>query len=281
MTTWIRIVCVVMSLLLLVPSAPVRAADEKPAEKAADKPAERPASPPKAPPVKPKATSDIFDVIERLEYPELQVIPRASQRLRIEAEEEDAFWFMTHWPIQVSGLATLYVGSTAKSQEREGLSETQKKDFATTATIGQAVGAGWVVAGVLFGMQRPYRTGLNKIAKYADNSPSSALLKERLAEEALERPARFMRAVRWASVLTNFGINVAMASFMTDQGRLSAGVAATLAFLPLVFDDRTIVVYERHQEYKKKIYGPLTSTGVMYDSYSRSLVPSAMLAWSF
>ena len=273
-----RIVSALMAALLLLPASPAGAAEgDKPAEKSQQ---QDKVVPPKPHP-KSKASAEIFDVIERLEYPELQVIPRASQRLRIEAEEEDSFWFMTHWPIQLSGLATLYVGVTAKSQEREGLSDSQKKDFNTTTTIGQAVGAGWVVAGLLFGMRRPYRSGLNKISKYADNSPSSALLKERLAEEALERPARFMMAVRWAAVATNFGMNVAMGSFMTDQGRLAAGVAAAMAFLPLVFDDRTIAVYEKHQEYKKKIYGPLTSTGVMYDSYSRSFVPSAMLAWNF
>ncbi len=59
-------------------------------------------------------------------YPELQVVPRASERLRIEAKAEASQWFVQHWTFELSGLATLGVGLTASGRLKENLSESQK-----------------------------------------------------------------------------------------------------------------------------------------------------------
>lgn len=240
-----------------------------------------PAKPAPESPGAARSASDIAEIINSLDYPELQVVPRASERLRIEAREEDDSWAYMHWPIEVSGLATLVTGFAGRSQLRETLSETQKNDAGNIATLTQAVGLTWVAAGVLIGLQRPYRSGLMSIARMGGKDERTTLLRERLAEEALERPARFMKPVQWVSVITNLSLSVLMGSFMTDQGRGIAGVSAALAFLPVVFEDPTVNIYEKHLEYKKKIYGPLTSTGFGIDPKSKTIYPTAMLTWQF
>lgn len=227
------------------------------------------------------SSNEISDLLKDLDYPELQVVPRASERLRIEAREEDRKWFYTHWPIEISGLATLAVGLQGKSQLRPELSESEKSDASTVATVTQAVGAGWLVAGVVLGLQKPYLSGLSSLSRFNGKDRRSVLLRERLAEEALEKPARIMRPLQVASVVTNAGMSVLMGRYMTDEGRLLAGVSAILAFLPFVFEDHTIRVYEKHLEYKKKIYGPLTSTGLGYDEKNQAFYPTTTLTWMF
>lgn len=234
----------------------------------------------KSPNRKPSA-AEIADIINSLDYPELQVVPRASERLRMEAKEEEGSWFFAHAPMQVAGLATLLTGVMGKSQLREGLSDSQKTNAGTISNLTIAVGGGWFVAGFVLGMKKPYGTGLANIVKLNGKDERTLLLRERLAEEALERPAKLMEPLVTASVISNLAMNLLMATSMTDQGRVLAGLSATLSFLPFIFEDRTISVYNKHLEYKKKIYGPLSSTGVGYDSVNKVIYPTATLTWMF
>jgi hypothetical protein len=227
------------------------------------------------------SASEIAEIINGLEYPELQVVPRASERLRLEAKEEESNWAYAHLPIEMAGLATLGTGFLAVSQERPGLTDAQKADMKTVATVTQAVGAGWLVAGLAMGLAKPYDSGLSRIAKLGGKDERTLLLRERLAEEALERPARLIRPLTVAAVVTNLGMNVLMGTYLTDQGRILAGVSAVLSFLPAIYEDPSVAVYEKHLEYKKKIYGPVSSTGLGYDSSGHSFYPQTALTWRF
>ena len=217
--------------------------------------------------------------MEKLDYPELQVVPRASERLRIEAIEERSSWYYTHWQIMLSGLATAYTATTF--QERSGMSEQEKADAGSVKAIGQAIGFGWVGAGILIGLQRPYRAGVTAISKYEGKDTRSMIMRERLAEEALEKPARLMGPIRTAAVISNFALCLGMGVFMSDEGRITAGVSALLAFLPSMYEDHTIRVYEKHLEYKSKIYGPISSLAPAYDPLTKSFAPVARLTWNF
>lgn len=230
----------------------------------------------------PKASGgDVGALVKDLDYPELQVVPRASERLKMEAKDEDSGWFVTHWTIEVAGLATAFTGFQGKSELRESLTEAQKSDAASVATLTQAVGLGWFAAGIILGLQRPYRAGMNSIAKVSGKDERSVLLRERLAEEALEKPTRYIRPIQVAAVVTNLGMNFLMGSYMTDKGRLTAGVAATLSLLPFMIEDATILTWDKHREYKKKIYGPLSSTSFGYDEKGKTFYPMANFLWTF
>jgi hypothetical protein len=106
-------------------------------------------------------------------------------------------------------------------------------------------------------------------------------MRERLAEESLERPATIMRPLTVAAVLSNITLSIACGAYMNDQGKLMAGGSAILGLLPVLFEDPTIMIYDKHLEYKKKIYGPLTSTGLGFDKNSKTFYPTANFAWTF
>ncbi|NJL24773.1 MAG: hypothetical protein HC902_06125 [Calothrix sp. SM1_5_4] len=54
-----------------------------------------------------------------------------------------------------------------------------------------------------------------------------------------------------------------------------------MAFLPLMFEDHTIAVYDKHLEYKKKIYAPLKTGSFHFDPESKTLTPMTNLVWMF
>ncbi len=225
--------------------------------------------------------NDVSHILESMGYPELQVVPRASERLRMEAKAESGSWFITHWPIELSGLATAYAGFTSKSNLKADLTTKNKEDANTISTIATAIGLGWVIGGIAIGAQRPYYNGERALKKYPGKDERSTLLRERLAEEALERPARTMRILETVSVITNVAANGMSLVYADDYGKMVAGVSVILSFLPLIFQDHSISVYNKHIEYKKKIYAPLKSASLSYDPYTRKLTPLSTLTWTF
>lgn len=229
--------------------------------------------------------NDVSQILSSMGYPELQVVPRASERLRMEGKAEAGSWFATHWPIELSGLVTLYVGQTSTSHRRDDLNAKQKDDSDTIALVTKAVGLAWIVGGVAIGAQRPYFNGERSLKKYNGKDERSQLLRERLAEEALERPARTMRVLQPIAVITNLTVNGLSALYTDDQGKMMAGLGVILSFLPVMFQDHNISVYDKHIEYKKKIYAPLksaqVSTGLFFDPYTKSAVPTTTLTWNF
>lgn len=229
--------------------------------------------------------NDVSQILSGMGYPELQVVPRASERLKMEAKAENGSWFITHWPIMLSGLTTFYVGQTSSGRFKDDLSSKQEDDAKTIALVTKAIGAAWFVGGIAIGAQRPYYNGYRTVLRTPAKDERGQLLRERLAEEALERPARTMRVLQSVSVLTNFGVNVLSAIHTNDEGKMYAGVGAIISFLPLMFRDHNINVYDKHIEYKKKIYAPLksaqVSTGLYYDRYSKRAVPTTNVFWTF
>lgn len=226
------------------------------------------------------SSGNINDVINALDYPELQVVPRATERLKMEAKDEASSWYLTHWTIELSGLTTLTTALTAKGQYRSDLTTADKNTADTTVTVAQAVGGGWLLAGILIGLQKPYKAALDRNSKLAGKDERTVLMRERLAEEGLEKPARLMRPLKWAAVLSNFGLSAMLGIPLTDQGRIMAGLSAVIAFLPLMYEDRSIDVYDKHIEYKKKIYRPMSAIDI-YSDPNNKLTPIAKLAWEF
>ncbi|NJL24774.1 MAG: hypothetical protein HC902_06130 [Calothrix sp. SM1_5_4] len=137
---------------------------------------------------------EISEILNSVGYPELQVVPRASERLLIEAKAERGSWFIQHWPVELSGLTTLYVGLTSKNNRAQGLTAEQKKDADSINAATTAVGAGWIVGGLILGAQMPYATGMRAIGRTKGKDDRSVLMRERLAEEHLENRARDARS---------------------------------------------------------------------------------------
>jgi hypothetical protein len=227
------------------------------------------------------ADSEISQILSGVGYPELQVVPRASERLGMEAKNERYNWYYQYWQFQVSGLATLFAATAVKSNLRDDLSDKQKTDAQTLTLLSQGLGASWLIGGLVLGFSSPYSQGYRSISKYKGKDERSELLRERLAEESIEGIAGNSRLLRYVSTFTNLAASAAVLDYGKDNAKAIAGVSVLLAFLPLILQDHAIGVAEKHIEYKKKIYAPLKTTSLGYDPTSREFYPVTNLLWQF
>ena len=206
-----------------------------------------------------KETEAEIDFLKALDYPELQVVPKATERLVIEAKEEKESGWRANWQFWLSGLTTLSVATMSKGQMKEDLTDQNKQDLNTVVLAGQVVGAGWLSVGLWMSFYSPYRDGVNKVqALPRSKDKRSELLRERLAEEAMERPAYWVRKTRWLATITQLATNLALHYYLKPNGQMYALGGAVVSFIPVFFDHRYIETYDRHQQYKKQIYTPLT-----------------------
>ncbi|MCB0414356.1 MAG: hypothetical protein KDD50_08490 [Bdellovibrionales bacterium] len=213
---------------------------------------------------------------DEISYPELEVTPRASERLKIEAQKEKSGehpWYAYNLPIQVSALSTLVGGLALTSNQPtfSGIGDTLERDKKLTsasqaASFGLMVGAIWL--GYTAYMQTtysPYQDAYKTISKQAGSNKREQLTKERLAEERLAEPARIHRRMAYFSVLTNLGASAFMVENSEGDPRILAAFSAAVSLLPLFFDSHWEAVYNKHQEYKKKIYGPVAYSFLFQD----------------
>lgn len=224
---------------------------------------------------------EIRDILNNMGYPELDVVPRASERLKMEAKFENNYWWAAHWPVMLSGAATAWVGLTSSGDRREDLNPENTTRAKNISTVSQGVGVAWFFGGLLFGLQHPYGNGLVAVKKVSGKDERAQLLRERLAEEALERPAKVMRVLQHIAVATNFAANISHLSYVDGEGKVKASIAAVMAFLPYMFEDNSLAVYNKHIEYKKKIFTPIKSASVHVDPVTHDVTPLTTLVWTF
>lgn len=233
----------------------------------------------------PSAAHHEMDFLQALDYPELQVVPRASEKLSLETQYEKDNGYMMFWPFHISAATTLISGLMLNGNYKDGAPEQDKSDadFATKAAIG--VGAAWVGLNFYLYSLQNYGTEINKVRNIKGKDRRSELLRERLAEESLERPARIMKILTWTSVLTNLAVNANLVGRTTRDYSLYPVLGAVASFLPLIFQNRYIENYEKHLEYKRKIYAPIAYISPYLSTPNKQgyveLQPQVVLAWSF
>lgn len=214
-----------------------------------------------------------------LDYPELMVTPRATERLALEARDEFSQRWSTHLPIQASALATLTAG----------ILQAEKPDGATglkgsSGVAGILVGGGWLATTIYLAVKyRPYQDGFDEIRKYPAKDQRQLIARERLAEEKLEAPYRLGKKLMILSVLTN----AATAGYLLSKVESSTTsqavniVAAAASFLPLIFQYHWRTVALKHRDYKKKIYGPVAMATVFQDQVRGTISPGLALQLKF
>ncbi len=213
---------------------------------------------------------------EGYQYPELLVVPKASQKLASEAKAETKNRFRAHYILQIPAIMTLTAGLGAS-----GMQDAKSKEVGGIAT---GVGLGWLLTTVgLSMMYTPYATGQAEVNALADKNLEQNLLKERRAEEALALPAYMMRRIQYISAVTNFGASIAVTSLEEDNQKVKAiaGLAAAAAFLPLIFEHPWISTYDQQQDYKKKIYGPVAQLTMLSQPKTGHLTPGLELSLRF
>lgn len=200
--------------------------------------------------------SEDMKVLEDLDYPELQVVPRATQRLTLEASyEKRNFWYV-HWPFYASAITTI-IGTGQQSDSLDSdVDAGRRSDAKDRLQIASTIGYAWLAGMAVLSFNRPYAKGLNATERIAGQSKSANLMRERLAEETLEGPARLISKLRWLSVASHVIANSVALGETNSDGKVYAGVGIFAAFLPMIFEHRYEYNYEKHQEYKRKIYAP-------------------------
>jgi hypothetical protein len=226
------------------------------------------------------SSNDPSDIFKSLDYPELQVVPRASDRLLFEAQYESETGYWVHWPILLPTLANLYFSTAADGEYEKDATSDEKDDADKTILGAQGLSVFWIAATGVISLSRPYRAGLARVKKNKDSERRGELYRERISEEALEGQAKTMKIIVNLSVLSNLAITAAIAS-KHDVSSGEAGFIALLAFTPWVFEHRYIQAWEKQLEYKRKIYTPMSTVSFYKEPDSGKVSPLLAARWEF
>lgn len=214
------------------------------------------------------------------DYPELQVTPRASKRLEMEAKNEASRRWINHLPIQASSLLTLIAGVQVGSDKVSDPAKQDGADYAKLAGIG--VGTGWLALTTYLAMNyTPYNSGWSEVSQLQAKGTREDLTRERLAEEALDRPAKLGSRLMWLSVGTNLATSAFMLSYAGEKAKYWAAASAVASLTPLLFQYHWNEVSCQHDEYKKKIYGPVTGLGLLPTGDRGLLAPGLFTSLQF
>ena len=228
-------------------------------------------------------TSGILNSIQAadsFDYPELMVSPRASERLRLELDRErSGGFFRNHKGLQLSGLATLVAGVLQSSN-----TDLSKDADENSSKIGMLVGGGWLLTTTLLDMSyRPYSTGYQGLGRIKGKSKRDQLTRERLAEEAINNAGRLGKRLDYIGVATNFLASAyMMGSVQKDTISEAANILAIVTSLtPIIFKNYWSDVSKTQNGYKKKVYGPIGFSPVLFDQATKKYVSGARFAFSF
>jgi len=193
------------------------------------------------------------------EYPELLVTPLASDRLERESKKNKASSISSFIPYQVSGFMTL-VAALQVIRAANPLKEDEASRY-YIGLSGIVIGGGWFAATTAMSFAyNPYASDLNEIRKMSKQSKRDSLARERAAEETLIDAGMFARRLSWMSLISNGAVGVAMVSASKEPlQRIAAGAALGGALLPVLFKHHWRATADAHEDYKKRIYGPLAA----------------------
>ncbi|MBL7663664.1 MAG: hypothetical protein JNM93_00915 [Bacteriovoracaceae bacterium] len=226
---------------------------------------------------------------QNYEYPELLVAPSASERIKMEAVEEQKRKITTYSPFLVSGAMTAIAGLSLLGNVKEikpavTQDDKDKNSEAKMAPyIGIGVGLSWIAASyIMSNRYRPYYQTYNETYKLPTSTKEQKLARERLAEEGMKDAASTMRALSWFSFVTNAGASAVMSSKADDnKAKMMATLSAVVSLAPLIVKPRWVKTYNQHQEYKKKIYGPINVQNLLFEPESRRVIPGVMVSFQF
>lgn len=217
---------------------------------------------------------------QELSYPELQVTPRASKRIRMEIRDEASYAWKSHLPIQLSAVTTLIAASQLQGKT--------KTDQEMVPGIAMGISALWIGATAWAAMKyRPYRAAYMHLKKLPKKSKRDLLTYERMAEEEINSLKSIAIKLKWLSVATNLALAGSLMGANpndTDTEKAAnnmAGFAALMAFAPLFFDYRWERVANEQEKYKKKIYAPVAMAPLFKDPTQKFSATGISMLWTY
>lgn len=216
------------------------------------------------------------------DYPELSVVPLASDRLVQQKETDRVEGWKTHANILFPASLTFIAGAGLLADGPRAGSQSDLNGAAPY--IGMGVGAlWWVATTVWIHPLDPYGKGLEEISKNTGKSTRDLLTRERMAEESIRRAAKVARRMKWLSVVSNLAASALMGSAGKPDGfsNALAGISAVASLTPLIFKHRWEETEALQEEYKRRIYAPVAGPTLLSDPNGLSLSPGVSLSLRF
>jgi hypothetical protein len=201
---------------------------------------------------------------EKTSYPELQVSPLASERIKIECEIEDHKPYAFQLPITVSSFMTL-MSSIAQSKDTDLAKDPEEN----SQKIGMMVGGGWLALNLSMGyFYRGYFSASKKIEMLPGKTEREKLIRERIAEEEIKHLSRIGKTMKWGAFTTQFLTNFYMLSKAKKDSNAAIfdSLAIVASFFPIIFSNQYEEVAKEQNHYKKKIFGQLSWNFLFPDS---------------
>lgn len=217
-----------------------------------------------------------------LEYPELMVIPRASERLANEIKTEEQGGFFYNWPLAISSLGLITTSQLASSGAKASLNLIEKDEFSRIQSWSTLIGGAGLGLALYSHKLLSYQSNLAAQKQASkSNNPRAQIALERQSEEILEMQAYRYNIIRWTYLLTNVTMAAMHTPYLDDSKKLAVSISGLLTTLPLFFKPTPVYSYQKHLEYKHKIYRPITSLGWAPTAQNGQWMPQAQLTWVF
>lgn len=217
------------------------------------------------------------NLFSQIEYPELQVTPRATERLSQLATLEESSGMAIHWTLLASGAMTLLAGSKHnQNYKSNNLKDSDKSLSDLAANSGILVGAGWMAWGGYLSYKKWAASRLAEIRRYPGKDKRAELTRERMAEEFLEHTAATIKTVDELAFYTNLFAGTFITLYAAEDTRVYSLLAMATSMLPTLFPNIFTLSYDKHMEYKRKIYAPLAGF-----TFNSKMEPMMTLNWSF
>jgi hypothetical protein len=219
------------------------------------------------------ATDTAFD------YPELSVVPRASEQVLAESVRNRDSALKKHLPLLVPASATFLAGAMelaggTKADENTNLNSNSADKVFPWVAMG--VGAAWWAA--VLGLVDPidyHSEAAEELKSLPSKTTREQLFRERRAEEAIAKAGSLVRKLKWISFGSNLitGALVAASSKSETAGIYFGAGAALMSITPILFPHRWESLDCMQKDYKKRIYAPVAGI-----TFLKSPVASAALS---
>lgn len=230
-----------------------------------------------------KASDSNFQLedIKSLDYPELQVVPRASDRLIMESNNIRENGILTVFPYVTSSIFTTLSGFGVGKNLKPTLTESEQENTAKAANAAMGIGLGGLAISWWYVYTDHYGETVNQIKGLKNKDRRTELLRERLSEEAFEKSASLVSRWKWVFAVGNFTACAALVNKSTGDYNVLPIMGMASALLPIFLKSNFESNYEKQQEYKRKIYAPISWIDYKFDQQSLSWQPTANLVWTF
>lgn len=225
-----------------------------------------------------------------LEYPELNMVPRNSERLETEAKNEGKRMWGVVIPMAVSPLVTIAAGVAMYNPF-----ETRSVAPAWTGIGVGAVGL-LLATGVLL-LGAPYQSAVNEMnATTKSGTMREKLLRERFAEEEIQAAGRMGNRLRFlAGGLQLLGNGFIFVSCISKSNSISpaadaqytiamavSGVGMVAALAPIFFKPYWVDVADEQDSYRKRIFAPVAAGPTLLPTPDgKALAPGLLMSWAF